>query len=199
MVEVSKDLNKTPEKVVETEEVKEDEDETLARIDEAICEGIPKSIRTNVKKSFQKTPKRPTYRLEIRGIEEDGERELIANTLNGAGMLLSGVQWTTEDVKKVNEKFYLMYCNKKITGFIAVALDRNYVGRLFTFPDFRNRGVATLLINFVEFISTLETLQYIYCTIVPENLESIDLHKHLGWVRWRSRDTLTSQAWSKLL
>ena len=66
-----------------------------------------------------------------------------------------------------------------------------YIDRIMVHPDFRRRGVASLLYQYLERVARDDKLQRLCCEVnlVPPNPDSLALHLGLGFVQQATQKT----------
>jgi len=84
------------------------------------------------------------------------------------------------DYKSLNYQWF----SREIPDFL-------YIDRIMVHPDFRRRGVATYIYQYLERVALEDTIDCLCCEVnlVPENPESLALHGRLGFIQEATQQT----------
>lgn len=94
--------------------------------------------------------------------------------------------WTTDSIVDAfahGTNFFVAENNSTVLGYagLSAILDEGYVTNIAVFPEFRNRGVATALINKLFSFAKENRLSFISLEVRPSNLEAVTLYEKLGF------------------
>ena len=78
---------------------------------------------------------------------------------------------------------YQWFC-RELPGFL-------YIDRILVHPDFRRRGVATYIYDYLERTAIEDTIDCLCCEVnlIPANPESLALHGRLGFIQKATQQT----------
>lgn len=87
------------------------------------------------------------------------------------------------DAFKNGTKFFVAVQNKKVLGYIGISciLDEGYITNIAVFPEFRQKGVGTALLNRVFSLASDLNLSFVSLEVRVSNLTAISLYEKLGF------------------
>ena len=80
-------------------------------------------------------------------------------------------------------KFFVAVKNKEVLGYIGISciLDEGYITNIAVFPEYRNQGVGTALLNRVFSLASDSGLSFVSLEVRVSNLNAISLYEKLGF------------------
>lgn len=113
------------------------------------------------------------------------EREHI-NTIAELEKICFSTPWSIDsllDAFKSGTKFFVAVQNKKVLGYIGISciLDEGYITNVAVFPDSRQKGVGTALLNRVFSLASDLNLSFVSLEVRVSNLTAISLYEKLGF------------------
>lgn len=79
----------------------------------------------------------------------------------------------TEPHADLHENIFGIFIGAKIIGYVTTAkVNNNHCDKLYISPDYRGKGVATFVLNFLEITSIF---------VLEQNTKAVDLYKRVGF------------------
>lgn len=80
-------------------------------------------------------------------------------------------------------KFFVAVQNSKVLGYIGISciIDEGYIFNIAVFPEHRNKGVATALLDRVFSLAKDENLSFVSLEVRASNTSAINLYKKTGF------------------
>lgn len=87
------------------------------------------------------------------------------------------------DAYKNGTKFFVAVENKKVLGYVGISciLDEGYITNIAVFPEFRQKGVGTALLNRVFSLASDIGLSFVSLEVRVSNQNAISLYEKLGF------------------
>lgn len=113
------------------------------------------------------------------------EREHI-NAIAELEKVCFSTPWSVDsllDAFKNGTKFFVAVQNKKVLGYIGISciLDEGYITNIAVFPEHRNQGVGTALLNRVFSLASDLGLSFVSLEVRVSNLNAISLYEKSGF------------------
>jgi ribosomal protein S18 acetylase RimI-like enzyme len=124
--------------------------------------------------------------VEIRRLEDAGEAEDCARMMAGSEpwtTLGRGYEASLEIVSDPSHEVYLALRGDEIVGFVVVSMTGAFIGyvkSIYTAPDWRNRGIGSKLMSFVEERIFREAPNVFIC-VSDFNEDAQRLYRRLGY------------------
>ena len=124
--------------------------------------------------------------LEIRRLEKAGEAEACARMMAGSEpwtTLGRGFEASLEIVSDPSHEVYLALVDDAIVGFVVVSMTGAFIGyvkSIYTAPEWRNRGIGSRLMSYVESRIFRETPNVFIC-VSSFNEGAQRLYRRLGY------------------
>ena len=95
--------------------------------------------------------------------------------------------WSAETILsafKTGTKFFVAEKNNAVLGYVGISaiLDEGYITNIAVFPEYRNQGVATALIQNLFNFANENNLSFISLEVRESNKNAISLYKKFGFV-----------------
>ncbi len=94
-----------------------------------------------------------------------------------------------EQIQNQDYCYYQVSCGGELAGYFSIQLqaDSLFLSKLYLAKKFRGKGCAREILRFITGLGTGKGLHKVWLTVNKENLETIKIYEHLGFVKERTQ------------
>ena len=91
---------------------------------------------------------------------------------------------TILDAFKTGTRFFVCIKDNKVLGYVGISaiLDEGYITNIAVFPEYRNQGVASALLSYLDEFAKMQSLSFISLEVRESNATAISLYNKFGFL-----------------